>query len=217
MYCATCGSANRDGATFCDSCGQALTGVPAPTGAQSGVAASAPPPDPAGQALLPPPVPTGTELLPPPRPLAGPGRNPWLVPAIVAFVMVAVGVGVVAYLMASARPAHAPTAGQTPGAYVTAYYQAILDKQWQKAFDMQPAASKQGSTVDAFQQTQETMYGMVSFSIFSDSVNGGTATVVAVQELGGNGTWNTTWTFVQSSDGTWLVQGRVPKSGKPGN
>jgi len=103
---------------------------------------------------------------------------------------------------------------QTPKAFVAAYYQAILDKKWDVAFKMQPAASQQGQTVAAFQQTQEQMYGMTAFSIFSDVSGSTDATVVARQDLGTNGIWNTTWTFVKAN-GTWLVDKRIPVSGEP--
>jgi hypothetical protein len=105
-------------------------------------------------------------------------------------------------------------AGQTPRDFVAAYYQAILDKQWQKAFDMQPEETKAGQTVDAFQQTQEQMYGMKKFSIFSASAAGSEATVVAVQDLGDNGIWNATWGFVNDG-GTWLVKSRAVAMGEP--
>jgi hypothetical protein len=105
-------------------------------------------------------------------------------------------------------------ADQTPKAYVTAYYQAILDKQWQKAFDMQPAASKVGKTVAAFQQTQEQMYGMTAFSIFSDTPTATEDVVVVRQELGTNGIWNTVWTFTKVN-GAWLIKGRVVATGEP--
>jgi len=103
----------------------------------------------------------------------------------------------------------------TPREYVTAYYQAILDKQWQKAFDMQPAASKTGQTVAAFQQTQEQMYGMTAFSIFSDVTGSNEATVVARQDLGANSIWNTTWTFGLEA-GTWVAHTRKIGLGEPG-
>jgi hypothetical protein len=105
-------------------------------------------------------------------------------------------------------------AGQTPRDFVSAYYQAILDKQWQKAFDMQPEASKAGQTVDGFQQTQEQMYGMKKFSIFSANTSGSQATVVAVQDLGDNGIWNATWTFAEDG-GAWLVKSRAAAMGEP--
>ncbi len=103
-------------------------------------------------------------------------------------------------------------ADSDPKKYVAAYYQAILDKKWDTAFKMQPAASQVGQTVADFQATQEQMYGMTSFSVFSSTIGSTDATVVVNQELGANGTWNATWTFVKSG-GTWLVKKRVPVPG----
>jgi len=94
-----------------------------------------------------------------------------------------------------------------PKTYVEAYYQAILDKKWETAFKMQPAASQQGGTVADFQQTQEQMYGMTSFKVASSQIGDTEATVTVNQELGQNGTWNAKWTFVKDN-GTWLVKER---------
>jgi hypothetical protein len=105
-------------------------------------------------------------------------------------------------------------ASMTPKQFVSTYYQDILDKKWDAAFKMQPAASQQGQTVAGFQQTQEQMYGMTAFTIFSDVSSSTDATVVARQDLGTNGIWNTTWTFVKAN-GTWLVDKRIPVSGEP--
>jgi hypothetical protein len=98
-------------------------------------------------------------------------------------------------------------AKQTPKDFVAAYYQAILDKKWDVAFKMQPAASQQGQTVAAFQQTQEQMYGITAFSIFNDTTTATDSAVVVRLDLGTNGIWNTTWNFVNQG-GTWLVKDR---------
>jgi len=103
-------------------------------------------------------------------------------------------------------------ADSSPKAFVTAYYQAILDKKWDVAFKLQPAASQSGTVAD-FQSTQE-MYGMKSFTIFSDKVTGDDATVVVRQDLGTNGVWNASWTFVKD-DATWLVKTRKVGMGEP--
>jgi hypothetical protein len=105
-------------------------------------------------------------------------------------------------------------ASSDPVKFVTLYYQSILDKKWEEAFKMQPAASQVGQTVAAFQQTQEQMYGMTSFKIFSNTIGATDATVVVQQELGTNGTWTATWTFVKDK-GTWLVQARKVAMGAP--
>jgi hypothetical protein len=103
-------------------------------------------------------------------------------------------------------------AGQAPEAFVKAYYQAILDKKFAVAFKMQPAASQEGQTVEGFQQTQEQMYGMKSFKIISSKIVGDTATVLVQQDLGTNGTWGATWTFVKDAK-AWLVKERVVQVG----
>jgi hypothetical protein len=96
-------------------------------------------------------------------------------------------------------------ADSTPDAFVSAYYQAILDGKWDDAFKMQPAASQTGSVAD-FQATQE-MYGMTSFKIASKDIGDAEATVVVEQDLGQNGIWNATWTFTKEG-GDWLVKAR---------
>lgn len=95
--------------------------------------------------------------------------------------------------------------GDTPDKFVSDYYQAIIDKKWDVAFKMQPAASQTGSVED-FKATQE-MYGMTSFKVAKKDIGDKAATVVVEQDLGQNGTWNATWTF-QKSDGKWLVETR---------
>lgn len=97
------------------------------------------------------------------------------------------------------------TGGKDPKSWVSGYYQAIIDKKWDAAFKMQPAASQTGSVAD-FQSTQ-TMYGMKSFEVKSATVGSTEATVVIEQDLGPNGTWNATWTFAKSGS-DWLVKAR---------
>lgn len=97
-------------------------------------------------------------------------------------------------------------AGTTPDAYVKLYYQSILDKKWDVAFKMQPAASQVGGSVQGFQSTQ-TGYGMAAFKVLTSSSQGDTATVEVEQDLGTNGTWGALWTFVKyKSD--WVVKSR---------
>lgn len=97
-------------------------------------------------------------------------------------------------------------AGTTPDAYAKLYYQSILDKKWDAAFKMQPAASQVGGSVQDFQSTQ-TGYGMQSFKIVTSSVQGDTATVDVEQNLGSNGNWGALWTFVKYK-GDWVVKSR---------
>lgn len=93
----------------------------------------------------------------------------------------------------------------TPKTFVAAYYQAILDKKWDAAFKMQPAASISGD-VAGFQATWES-YGITAYSVFSDVSSSTDATVVVRLDLGTNGIWNTTWNFVKT-DGDWVVKAR---------
>lgn len=111
-----------------------------------------------------------------------------------------------------AKTATKVPANVDPKAYVSTYYQAILDKQWDKAFKMQPAASQAGGTAKDFEQTQ-LGYGMKSFKIGSATVAGDTATVVAQQDLGANGKWTVTWTFAKVS-GAWYVKSRQVAMGQ---
>jgi hypothetical protein len=97
--------------------------------------------------------------------------------------------------------------GVTPEEYVSQYYQAIIDKEYEKAFVMQPATSQAGNNAADFAATQ-TGYGMVSFKIESATEEGDTAIVSASQDLGANGMWAAQWTFVQY-EGGWVVQSRA--------
>jgi hypothetical protein len=106
-----------------------------------------------------------------------------------------------------AKTATKVPSGVQPADYVKSYYQAILDKNWEKAFKMQPAASQANGTVADFQSTQ-TGYGMQSFKVASSSVKGDTAVVTVEQNLGANGNWAAQWTFVKSGNG-WVVKERA--------
>lgn len=97
--------------------------------------------------------------------------------------------------------------GMTPEDHVTAYYQAILDKEWETAFSMQPATSQQGTNATDFEATQ-TGYGMTKFTIEESVEDGDIATVTALQDLGANGMWAAQWTF-EKYEGGWVVQSRA--------
>ncbi len=97
--------------------------------------------------------------------------------------------------------------GVTPEEYVAQYYQAILDKDFEKAFAMQPATSQEGNNAEDFGATQ-TGYGMTSFTIGESSEDGDIATVTAEQDLGANGKWAAMWTF-EMYEGSWVVQSRA--------
>ena len=110
----------------------------------------------------------------------------------------------------TATPFDAKTAtkvpsGTTPQAFVSTYYQSILDKKYDVAFKMQPASSQQGTVAD-FQATQQG-YGMVSFKVVSTNVAGDTATVDIEQNLGSNGLWGALWTM-KKVGADWYVESR---------
>jgi hypothetical protein len=96
--------------------------------------------------------------------------------------------------------------GTTPEAFVKLYYQSIIDKKWDVAFKMQPAASQKGGSVEEFQATQ-TGYGLTAFKILSATAQGDVATIDVEQNLGANGTWGVIWTFVKF-EGAWVVKSR---------
>ncbi len=104
-------------------------------------------------------------------------------------------------------------ASMQPKDFVSGYYQDILDKKWNDAFDRQPAASKAGQSVADFQAT-EASYGMKSFKFVGQKVSDATATVVIQQDLGTNGIWGATWTLVKYNGG-WVVQARAVQMGAP--
>jgi hypothetical protein len=96
--------------------------------------------------------------------------------------------------------------GTTPQQFVSSYYQNILDKKYDVAFKMQPAASQQGTVAD-FQATQQG-YGMVSFKVVSSNVAADSATVDIEQNLGSNGLWGALWTLKKVGN-DWYVESRA--------
>jgi hypothetical protein len=97
-------------------------------------------------------------------------------------------------------------AGETPEAYMGRYYQAIIDKKFDVAFKMQPAASQANGTAESFGQTQ-TGYGYTAFKVVGANTQGNTSTVSVDLTLGANGNWGVDWVFVKSGD-NWLVKER---------
>jgi hypothetical protein len=104
-----------------------------------------------------------------------------------------------------AKTATKVPSGTAPQAFVSTYYQSIIDKKYDVAFKMQPASSQQGTVAD-FQATQQG-YGMVSFKVVSTNVAGDTATVDIEQNLGSNGLWGALWTL-KKVGADWYVESR---------
>jgi hypothetical protein len=107
-----------------------------------------------------------------------------------------------------AKTASKVTAGVEPKAYVTTYYQSILDKKWDVAFQMQPAASKAGGDAKGFGETQ-TSYGWTSFTIGSATTTGDTATVVVNAVLTTTPKMSITWTFKKVGADWYVVSRQV--------
>ncbi len=97
--------------------------------------------------------------------------------------------------------------GTEPEAFVTGYYQAVEDGDWQAAFDALPADKKAGNTPDALKE-QVTGYGIKSFKVTGATVQGDTATVKVDQVTTSYGTFENTWTLVKK-DGVWLVKSKA--------
>jgi len=107
-------------------------------------------------------------------------------------------------------PATAPAVpeGQTPAEYLTAYYEACANGDYQTAFDMLPVASQQYyGDVAAFEQTLKS-YGITEYSVDEPTESGDTVSVVGWQVAQGM-TFGYEWTFVKADDGTWRVKSRT--------
>ncbi|PKQ29282.1 MAG: hypothetical protein CVT60_06150 [Actinobacteria bacterium HGW-Actinobacteria-10] len=107
-------------------------------------------------------------------------------------------------------PATAPKVaeGQTPEAYVKAYYQACQDKKYDEAFKMLPTATQAyyGDTA-GFQSTLEG-YGVTAFSVQPQKEAGDAVTVVGSQTAQGMD-FPYTWKFVKGDSGEWLCESRT--------
>lgn len=100
---------------------------------------------------------------------------------------------------AAAGPPTVVPQGTKPADFVKAYYQAVQDGDYAKAFEMQPAASKAGGDAASF-GTQQKSYGMKAFKMGKTSTQGNTTQVECIQDLGQNGTWISVWTFEKQGD-----------------
>jgi hypothetical protein len=97
-------------------------------------------------------------------------------------------------------------AGETPEAYVTAYFDAILAGDFATAYDRLPADKKAASTEEQFAE-QLTGYGVAEYTIDDASEDGGEAQVFATAGMAG-AQIQYLWTFVADGDG-WLVKSRT--------
>lgn len=93
--------------------------------------------------------------------------------------------------------------GMTPDEFVQKYYDAVIKKDYQTAYDMQPASKKASANLESFKSTQES-YGISSFAVDKAEVQGDAATVKAKLELGQYGTWTSIWQF-SKKNGKWVA------------
>ncbi len=85
------------------------------------------------------------------------------------------------------------------------YYAAWIAKDWKTAYDLQPYANKSQGDAATFGQQREG-YGLVGYKVGTPSINGNVANVPVTMDLGANGSWIATWTFVKNDKGQWTVQ-----------
>lgn len=87
--------------------------------------------------------------------------------------------------------------------YVKKYYTAIKKKDYQTAYDMQPASKKATADLDGFKQAQES-YGIESFEIGKSDIQGDSATLEVKLNTGKYGIFTTSWVFAKKN-GKWVA------------
>jgi hypothetical protein len=97
--------------------------------------------------------------------------------------------------------------GQTPEQFVTAYYQACQEGDYEAAFAMLPTATAATYGDSTAFAEQVAGYGISGYSVKPQVENGDTCTVQGAQQVGDMG-FVYTWTFVKGEDGSWLAQSR---------
>ena len=97
-------------------------------------------------------------------------------------------------------------AGTEPEAFVRAYYEACQSKEYSKAYEMLPAATKQYyGDAGTFESTLES-YGISEFEVKSATGSDTEVQVIGVQQAQGM-EFAYTWTLVKEGD-SWLVKSR---------
>ncbi len=112
-------------------------------------------------------------------------------------------------------PATAPVvpADMTPVEYVTAYYEACANKEYERAFTMLPAATQQNyGAAEAFEQTLEG-YQISGYSVEEPIEIDGGVSVLGWQQAQGM-SFGYEWNFVEGDDGSLLVHSRVMAGSK---
>ena len=122
-------------------------------------------------------------------------------------------------------PAQVPSADFDPSAapvvpadmtaleYVTEYYEACANKEYDRAFSMLPAATQQNyGAAEAFEQTLEG-YQIAGYSVDEPVEIDGGVSVLGWQQAQGM-SFGYEWKFVEGDDGSLLVHSRVMAGSK---
>ncbi|HCG98997.1 MAG TPA: hypothetical protein DE036_04135 [Actinobacteria bacterium] len=111
-------------------------------------------------------------------------------------------------VVSSSEPATVVPDGTDLKQYCEKYYSAWKAADWQTAYDLQPLSKKEKSDVDGTSQ-QLQGYGMVGYTIGEPQIDKNIAVMGVNLDLGQNGIWKTSWTFVKNDKGQWTVQDSV--------
>lgn len=110
--------------------------------------------------------------------------------------------------VSSKEPATLVPDGTDLKQYCEQYYSAWKSSDWNTAYEMQPFAKKESKVVDDFSKELQS-YGMKSFEVGEPEIKDYVGTVNVKLDLGQNGIWTTSWTFVKNDKGQWTAQNSV--------
>lgn len=96
----------------------------------------------------------------------------------------------------------------TPEEWTTKYYEACNKADWATAFELQPTARKQASSVEAFSK-QLSGYGITGYEIVSvDAPNDTELNITVDQTTSQFGTFTSIWTYVKDGN-DWYVKSKA--------
>lgn len=96
--------------------------------------------------------------------------------------------------------------GETPEQYVETYFKALVDADYQKAYDRLPTAKKEAQDLKSFSD-QIAGYGITGYEMGQTTVEG-EDTKVTCSAVTGAGNFEYIWTFTKVDD-KWVVKARV--------
>lgn len=96
----------------------------------------------------------------------------------------------------------------TPEEWTTKYYEACNKADWETAFNLQPTARKEASSVDAFAK-QLSSYGITGYEIVSvDSPSDNELNITVDQTTSQFGTFTSIWSYIKDGD-NWYVKSKA--------